>query len=139
MYQNHLIVLSKDERFHARLPPGDVRARRRNPACGDEIAVAFDLVDGQVRRLRCEVRACAVVRASLTALGNAVEGQALETIRQRLREGRAFFEGESLWAADWGHPDLPALGEVRAFPMRVACARLPWLALEDALKTVPPN
>lgn len=133
MYSDHLLTLSKDTRFVAPPSEGARVAERRNPACGDEIRVGLDITGNRIVRLRYQVQACAVTRAAAAALGRAVEGHLLAESRARAEEVLAFLEGHEEWSTSWGEDDIPALGSLRAFPMRLACVRLPFEAFLAAL------
>jgi len=135
MYQEHLLHLSRDT-AHRRPPAADSRrAERRNPACGDEIELAVTADDGTLQ-ISYTAQACAVTLASAAALARGISGCSLPLARDRLREAQDFFARSAPWSADWGDPDLPALGEFRAFPMRMACVRLPWEALAAIIAAV---
>jgi len=133
MYPDPLILLSKDTRFQAEPPEGARVAERRNPACGDEIRLGLEIREDRIARLRYQVRACAVTRAAAAALGHCVEGLPLREARARAGAALDHLNGAADWTENWGRPELPALGEIRAFPMRLACARLPWEAFLAAL------
>lgn len=132
MYQTVLLQYAKDERFKA--PSLSVPAiTRRNPACGDEIELATGLgAEGRLE-IRYAARACAVTLASAAILAEQMREIHPATALQRLEEAFAYFEGCRNWDADWGGDGLTALGEVRAFPMRMACVRLPWEAFQEGL------
>lgn len=136
MYQEHLLHLSRDT-AHRRPPAADSRrAERRNPACGDEIELAVTAAADGTLQISYTAQACAVTLASATALARSISGCSLPLARDRLREAQDFFAQSAPWSADWGDPDLPALGEFRAFPMRMACVRLPWEALAAIIAAV---
>jgi nitrogen fixation NifU-like protein len=132
MYQNLLLQCSKDTRFKVAAldSPG---VARRNPACGDEIELSVKRDDAGGLSVRYRAQACAVTLASASILAGAVEGLTPEAAGKRVREARAFFESDADWSGDWCPDEMRALGEVRAFPMRMACVRLPWEALEAGL------
>lgn len=137
MYQEHLLKLYKDPAFRRKLSPEEVVAHQRNPACGDDIALGMKVEGGRITEICHHSQACSVTLASARAMCGAVQGLDVESARDRLRDALAFFAGEGGgaggWDKAWGAPDLPALGDVRAFPMRMACVRLPWEALQEAL------
>jgi len=135
MYEDRLLQLSRDTRFRHSEPLSDPVSERRNPACGDEIALTFDLEDNRVRHLQFHAQGCAVSVAAATALCLHIEGQTPAQASERVAEALAFFAGDAEWTAPWGHADLPALGAVRARPMRMACVRLPWEAMRTALES----
>ncbi|WFB36297.1 iron-sulfur cluster assembly scaffold protein [Kiritimatiellota bacterium B12222] len=135
MYEDTLLQLSKDTQFRISEPISSPLSERRNPACGDEVSLSADLRHGKIEKLSFHAQGCAVCVASSTALSIHLNGCDLETARTRINQAMDFFNSDSTteWRADWGAPDLPALGAVRARPMRMHCVKLPWLALQDAL------
>lgn len=133
MYEDTLLQLSRDTRFRNPEPFPAPLSERRNPACGDEVALMADLSAGSLSRLQYYAQGCAVCLASSAALCRELEGCPIDTARTRIETALAYFDSHSDWAADWGHPALPALGAVRARPMRMRCVRLPWEALLAAL------
>ncbi|MEX2606563.1 MAG: iron-sulfur cluster assembly scaffold protein [Kiritimatiellia bacterium] len=133
MYHDHLLQLSKDMRFrHSERLPGP-SSERRNPACGDEVALYLNPIDGTTGNLRVYVQGCAVSAASASAMCEEISHISLETARERIEQALEYFAGQDDWLHDWGSPSLPALGEVRARPMRMTCVRLAWEALQSAL------
>lgn len=134
MYRDILLALSRDTRFRISEPLPHPVSERRNPACGDDIAIHFHIRDRRMVAFRYHARACAVTLASAAALGAEVDGHSVQTVQSRLDQGLAYFASEEEWTRDWGADTLPALGEIRARPMRMACVRLPWEALRDALE-----
>ena len=132
MYQDVLLQCSKDSRFKVAVLEA-AGVARRNPACGDEIELLVSRDDAGGLAVRYRAQACAVTLASAAIMAEAVEGLTLEAAGERLREARAYFESNADWAGSWCANEMRALGEVRAFPMRMACVRLPWEALEEGL------
>ena len=133
MYEDTLLALSRDTRFRLSERPTEPVSERRNPACGDEVSLTADLSGERVMDLKFYAQGCAVCVASAAALCAELNGTPLATAQTRLEEGLAFFSGDREWAADWGSPSLPALGAVRARPMRMACVRLAWEGFREAL------
>ena len=133
MYQNVLLQCSKDTRFKvAALEAAGVA--RRNPACGDEIELAVGLDADGGMALQYTAQACAVTLASAAILAGALQGLSPRAASARAEVAMTFFEGEEDWEEDWAVPEMRALGDVRAFPMRMACVRLPWEAFREALE-----
>ena len=133
MYKDDLLQLSKDTRFRKPETAPDPLSERRNPACGDEVALFGEVGNGKVQNLEFYAQGCAVCVASCTALCQELNGCSTEAARSRINEALNFFEGQQDWQAEWGSPALPALGAVRARQMRMTCVRLAWLALQDVL------
>lgn len=133
MYEDHLLQLSRDTRFRRAEPLPHPLSERRNPACGDEVALGGTLTGGTVENLHFHAQGCAVCTASCSALCQEVEGCSVEEAGRRIAEALAFFDSDGEWDGEWGKQNLPALGAVRARPMRMTCVKLAWLALRDAL------
>jgi nitrogen fixation NifU-like protein len=133
LYQEQLLALSKDLSHCGDPSSCPRRAFRRNPACGDEIALGFHCADDRISGLCFQLRGCAVSQASAAALARGIEGLSPADARDRLARALAFFDSAADWSADWGRDEMPALGALRARPMRMACVRLPWEALADVL------
>jgi nitrogen fixation NifU-like protein len=135
LYQEQLLALSKDLSHCGDPASCACRAFRRNPACGDEIALGFRREEDHIAGLCFQLRGCAVSHASAAVLARVIEGLALPAARERLACVQSFFDCDAEWTAEWGRDEMSALGALRARRMRMACVRLPWDALADALDT----
>lgn len=129
------VVLDHHRRPRGRAPLArvDASARGLNPMCGDEVEVNVALDGDQLAGVQVSGRGCAICTASGSMLAELVPGQPVaETLR--LAAGfRALMHGrEATPTVDLG--DLEALAGVARFPVRVKCAMLPWVTLEDALR-----
>ncbi len=125
--------LSKDPEYRDQFGAEEARVDVRNPACGDELALAFDVEDQRILHIRHYSRACAIVFASARVLCGGTEGLTVAEAARRVEAAMAFFEGDGDWSHDWAREEMAALGAVRAHPMRMACVRLPWEAMRKAL------
>jgi len=133
MYEETLLALSRETAFRLEERPEAPLSERRNPACGDEVALVADLKGGTVSDLRFYAQGCAVSVASAAVLCRELNGLPPRTVSTRMKEVMAFFDGDAEWSGDWGSTSLAALGAIRTRPMRMACVRLPWDALAAAL------
>lgn len=133
MYEDTLLNLSRDERFRLSEVPAYPVSERRNPACGDELWLVADLSGECIADLNFYARGCAVCVASAAALCAELNGLPREEAKNRIDQALAFFHSDHDWTENWGAPALPALGAVRARPMRMACVRLAWEGLREAL------
>jgi len=98
-----------------------------NVVCGDALTLE---IAGEPLRVRYEGEACLVCLASAELLAEHATGR---TIAEALSLATRFLGAlETGHEADLPH-DLAALLAVRALPVRVACAKLPWDALVRAL------
>lgn len=113
------------------IPEPDAEATIDNPFCGDEASVQLKVEHDRVQSLSVVGSGCAITQASASIMGEVVEGKErseivaiAETFRSMLANGD--FDVDVLG-------DAVALEGVSKFPIRVKCALLPWVTLEDAL------
>ncbi len=114
-----------------------LKACEFNPFCGDLIDLQLRLdCDGAVDGVCAHSDGCSIVQASASMMSEAVKGKRLPDLEElsnrfktflRVRPGEAEPAGNDLG-------DLYALGVVRQHPVRIKCALLPWIALEEAIK-----
>jgi len=131
LYREIILDHYRNPRHHARVEPADREVAANNPICGDQIDLSLRLRDGTVDAIGFTGRGCSISQASASMLCETVSGRS-EADAQRLAEQfRAMLQGEDD-GADLG--DLEALRGVRAYPVRVKCATLPWNALLQGLQ-----
>jgi len=108
------------------------RIGRNNPLCGDEIELQFRVSDGVIREAAFHGEACAICMCSSSLLCENLPGQSTGEAAKALSGFR-----HDLAESDGPRrcPDylFPLLG-VQAYPLRIACATLPWEAAVAALE-----
>jgi nitrogen fixation protein NifU and related proteins len=134
MYQE--MILQHYRAPHGRgLPTGPSAhaGARKNPLCGDDMRVAV-VLDGEViEAVGFEGRGCSISMASASMLTDAVRGRSVSETRTLAAAVEALLRGETVTEHELSG-DLRALAGVAGYPQRVGCARMPWLALLDALE-----
>ncbi len=113
-------------------------AERRNPLCGDEIALELAVDGDVVREARFTGQGCSISQASASMLTQAVRGKTRAEAEALVRRFVALAHGDAEAAADRTLGELRALQGVARFPARIRCATLAWGALDDALKRPAP-
>lgn len=136
MYQDVILRHYRAPHHKRALVAPTARGERKNPLCGDEVAVAVVVRDGTVIEAAFEGRCCSITQASASMLTDCVTGRPLAEVEQRWQEIDALLHGRPLAVDDAALGDRAALRGVVPFPARVACALLPWQALRDALAEV---
>ncbi|MBI4612847.1 MAG: SUF system NifU family Fe-S cluster assembly protein [Planctomycetes bacterium] len=131
-YGQVLLDHARHPRRRGVLPGADLDVSRANPVCGDEVRFTASLRGDILEDVRFAGRGCAVSLASASLAAEALTGRTTSEARRLALAFRALMKGEE---PDAGAPlgDLAALASVRAYPVRVACALLPWSAVEEAL------
>jgi nitrogen fixation NifU-like protein len=110
---------------------GAVRADGDNPFCGDRVSVWVRLDGDCIAQVGFEAQSCAIAKASASLMSEAVRGLGVAAAAALFARFERLVRGEPV-DAELG--ELVALGGVAAFPVRVACATLPWTTLTAALR-----
>lgn len=134
LYQELILEHAKRREGEGLIEPYDAERFLRNPTCGDEIRLRVRLEDGRIAALGWEGQGCSISQASASVLAEEAPGLPVADARERIEALR-----ELLRSRGAAEPDEQLLGDavafagVAKFPMRVKCAMLAWVALEEAL------
>lgn len=134
LYQDLILDHGKKPRNHKILENANATAVGDNPLCGDKCTVYANLSDGNINEISFVGKGCAISQASASLMTQATKGltiaaaQHLSDLLQKMVRDQATEQD----LAELGK--LAALGGVKAFPMRVKCATLPWHTLLAAIK-----
>ena len=109
-----------------------VEVEGHNPLCGDELVMHLDIEDGRIRGLYIEPSGCSISVASASMLAQQLEGASLEDAIRLKRSFQEVMKGGD-WPDGLDPGDLEALEGVKQFPVRIKCALLAWMTLEQAL------
>ncbi len=120
------------------LPRVDASARGFNPVCGDEVEVRVAVEGNHVAGVQVTGRGCAICTASGSILAEVLPGRGLDETTSTIEAFRCLMHGRPP-AAEVDLGDLEALSGVARFPVRIKCAMLPWVTLEDALTARQPG
>ncbi len=120
--------------------PADIETEEFNPFCGDRVTLQLRL-DGssRVSASGAQSEGCSIIQATASMMSEAVLGRGLgdldrlsEMFRGLMEGDGAVRDGPEAQPGDLG--PLEALTVVRRFPVRIKCALLPWVALEEGIK-----
>jgi len=115
-----------------------VKVEGFNPLCGDELVMELSVdADGRIAALHIEPNGCSISVASASMLAQQLTGKTLADAVALKETFKAVMRGES-WPEGRDFGDLEALAGVKNFPVRVKCALLAWMTLEQALAQVDP-
>ena len=113
----------------------DIEATEVNPFCGDEATIHARISDGIMEEVGIHGVGCSICQASLSMLSEAIhhltpgDAKALSATFQRMMQGEVLNAEEATQLGE-----LASLVSVRSYPIRVKCALLAWVALDQALK-----
>jgi nitrogen fixation protein NifU and related proteins len=114
-------------------------AHGNNPLCGDKITVYLKMDGERIADVSFEGRGCAISTASASLMTEILKGKTEGEAQQLFRAFHAKVTGGEAPAPEASLEDdferLDPLSGVKAYPVRVKCATLPWRALEAALKS----
>jgi nitrogen fixation protein NifU and related proteins len=114
-------------------------ARGHNPLCGDRVTVYLDIAGDHIADVSFEGRGCAISTAAASLMTEVLKGKTLDEARQLFAQFHASVTGgtavELPAALQEDAERLEPLAGVKAYPVRVKCATLPWHAFEAALKS----
>lgn len=139
LYQELILEHAKLRSGEGLIDPFDAERHLKNPTCGDEVTVRVRLADVADGATRVEAlgwigQGCSISQAAASVLAEQAPRLTVAEVRERIGALR-----ELLRSRGAVEPDEQLLGDavafagVARFPMRVKCAMLAWVALEEAL------
>ncbi len=131
LYQAFILEHAKNPRNTEFPDPATGRARGLNPLCGDRLELAVRCPDGRLEAIGGRASGCAISKAALSAMTEAVTGKTTDEIRALHRLYQDLVHGRDTDEAKLG--PLTPFAAVSAFPLRIRCATLAWQTLLDAL------
>ena len=122
----------------------DAQSREYNPVCGDlvELQIKVD-AQGRLAETCATSEGCFIIQASASMLADLLVDKTVQEAEALTQRFRDMMQGKTP-----GEPpednkislgDLESLKVVRMFPVRIKCALLPWVALEEALGKLKPK
>ena len=133
LYSAEIRAHGRNPRHGQRLPVYDGQAKGDNPMCGDRVQVFVRRDGGAVAEAGFEARGCEITVASADLMCEAVQGQPAHHIRDMAGQVADMARTGQCEACEAALERLRPLSAVHAFPSRVKCVTLPWLALLAAL------
>ena len=133
LYQEIILDHYRHPRTTGLRDPFDAQVHHVNPTCGDEITLRVDIEDAVVRDISFDAMGCSISQASASVMYEQLVGKPLDEVWPILEEFVHLIEGRGKV-----EPDEDVLGDgiafagVAAFPARVKCALLGWMAFKDA-------
>ena len=131
LYREVILDHYSHPRNKGTLEPADIVREGANPLCGDEIRLSLVVRDGIVRDVRFDGKGCSISQASASMMTERIKGQPIAEAQRLIAAFKAMMHGTPPASDDLG--DLEALQGVRKFPVRVKCATLGWVTLEEAV------
>ncbi len=132
LYREIILDHYTHPRNRGKLEGADIAVEGVNPSCGDEISLYARVRDGRLEEVRFEGRGCSISQASASMMTEAVRGKTLAAAQDLVDRFKGMMHGQPADEQQLG--DLVALQGVRKFPVRIKCATLAWVALQQGLR-----
>ena len=139
LYQEVILDHGTNPRNHRPLDGATCTAHGHNPICGDTLTVYIRLdEDGRIEEAAFEGRGCAISMASASMMTEVLKGKTVAETEALFRAFQSLCTEDDyvLETGDEEDEDLErlnVLAGVRAFPVRVKCATLPWHTMNAAV------
>ncbi len=131
LYDSVILERGRKPRNGTKLAVFDAEAKGDNPMCGDRVHVFVRHEAGRIAELGFAARGCAVSVAAADLMAEAVSGL---SDSEALALGNSFEKMTKTGLGDeQSLATLRPMAGVAAYPSRIKCAMLPWVALAAAL------
>ncbi len=133
LYQEIILDHYRHPRGKGLREPFQAQVHHVNPTCGDEITLRVDVRDGVVQDISYDAMGCSISQASTSVMYEQFVGRPLDEVWPVFEAFVTLIEGRGKV-----EPDEDVLGDgiafagVAAYPARVKCALLGWMAFKDA-------
>ena len=109
-----------------------------NPVCGDEVRICFNLDGDRMGQIEVQGSGCSISVASGSIMAEHLRGKSLTEVKAIHGALMSMMQSRDV-DIDVDMGDLEALEGVKNFPVRVKCALLAWMTLEQALAQYDPD
>ncbi|MCD2187614.1 Fe-S cluster assembly sulfur transfer protein SufU [Actinomycetospora soli] len=144
MYQEIILDHYKNPHGRGLREPYEAEVHHVNPTCGDEVTVRVHLegsgADAKVVDLSYDSLGCSISQAATSVAYDLVVGRTVGEAFEVLAAYQEMVQGRGKVEADEDVlDDAVAFAGVAAYPARVKCALLGWLAFKDAVAQADEN
>ena len=136
LYGELILDHYRSPRHRAPVQDADVEAEEFNPFCGDRVNLQLKLDDEErVVRVGARSEGCSIIQATASMMAETLQGKSLSELDDLSAHFRNMMQGKPLTEREEGElTKLKSLTVVRRYPVRIKCALLPWVALEEGIK-----
>ncbi len=140
LYGDVIMEHYRSPRYRERLSTPDAEAEEFNPFCGDRANLQLRLGnsgggDPVIEGVSAIAEGCSIIQASASLLADGIHGRTVDEAADLSQLFRDLMQGKPLPPVALDElGELGALEVVRQYPVRIKCALLPWVALEEGLR-----
>ena len=134
LYGSVILDHYRRARNAGRLEGADIEYDELNPICGDRVVLQLRVRDGRIDEAGFHGEGCSISQASASMMTDLLKGKSLEEAEELAELFRDMMGGRSPTEEERaGLGDLESMLGVRKFPVRIKCALLGWVALEEGI------
>lgn len=134
LYQEILLDHYRKPRNTGEIEEAEITVRGSNPLCGDEITLYLKLEGERVSDVKFQGLGCAISQASCSMMTEKIKGKRLAELLDLAAAFRKVMTGEKTEIPPELEEAIETLKGVIQFPIRVKCANMGWITLQDGIK-----
>lgn len=136
LYEHLILEHNKHPQHYGTLKTATASFDAYNPLCGDTFKLHLQLENQTFSAITFEGNGCAISKASASMLTEVLLGKTLDGFYALYQAFHSMLQESPDAPVDEATlGNLAAFAGVRAYPMRIKCAILPWRALEEFLNS----
>ncbi len=106
-----------------------------NPSCGDQIKLFVLIENEKIEDISFIGQGCSISTASSSILTSTVKGMKIKEVEELIKSTIEYIKtGKTEGMEKIENTDIVAFENIHKFPVRIKCALLPWITLNEALK-----
>ena len=138
LYQDTILDHYKNPRGLGELDSCDCENDGYNPVCGDKVTIKAKFNDEHIEDIKVHSSGCAISVASGSMLAELLPGKSFDEVLKISSAFRELMHGKEM-PEDIDYGDLDALEGVQKYHVRIKCALLAWVTLQDLIKSWQEN
>lgn len=134
LYEQVILEHNKSPRNFRRMEDADHEVEGHNPLCGDHFTFYLRMKEGRIEDVTFEGAGCAISKSSASLMTTLLKGKTAkeaETVFVRFHKMITSNPDDPIDETALGK--LAVFSGVRAYPVRIKCATLPWHTMLAAL------
>ncbi len=136
LYEQLILEHNKHPKNYSKRDDATAVIDAYNPLCGDTFKLYIQLENQTFSAITFEGNGCAISKASASMLTEILQGKTVDGFHALYQAFHSMLqESPDAPVDEAALGNLAAFAGVRAYPMRIKCAVLPWRALDEFLKS----
>lgn len=108
-----------------------------NPSCGDQLKIFILLENNQIKDISFTGQGCSISMASASILNSIIlEYKKLQEQKEIIKQVIEYIKTGKLINKNLENTDIIAFNKIHQYPVRIKCALLPWITLQNILEKI---